>query len=420
MNNHEIILFLLSIQGIASKTILKLLAEFQSFDAIYKAGEEELSKILTAKQHKAFLYKRENFDPASQLKTYVKMGIHFYSILHPDYPKRLLVIPDPPLGIFVKGTLPSNENMTVSVIGARRNSYYGEKQTRILTQKMVEENLEIVSGMAKGIDGISQHTAILNGGRTYGILGCGVNICYPPENEYIFRRIPDCGGLISEYMPDTAPCSGFFPARNRIISGLGDVLVVTESRLKSGTLITVDQALEQGKEIFVLPGRIDDPLSIGCNRLISQGAHIILDPDIFIEELLEYKKNRPLPSITAEDSIHNLLQIQLNSCKKKHKSKETTDGQISLFDAKKQIEENQQSRNLEENATNLSLSEEEKILLQILDYVPQSLDTIYNKLNDSNQFLLEAPPISKISIELMNLCFLGLARQEHGTWFTKM
>lgn len=418
MNQDKIILFLLSIPGIGNKTIIKLLAEFQTFDAVFNSKEVELSNILTAKQLKSFLYKRENFNPSKLLNSYEKLGIHFYSILHPDYPKRLLTIPDPPMGIFVRGSLPSEEIMTVAVIGARRNSYYGEKQTRILTQKMVEEKIEIVSGMAKGIDGISQHTAILNGGRTYGILGCGVNICYPPENEYIFKRIPDCGGLISEYLPDTAPCSGFFPARNRLISGLGDVLVVTESRLKSGTLITVDQALEQGKEIYVLPGRIDDPLSIGCNRLISQGAHIILDPDYFIEELLEYKANRLLPSITAKDCIHNL--VQLSSDKKSHPSKDDVKGQISLFDFKETATAKTKISKQEEDSTLPSLTKEQNILLQLLDYDPQSLDTIYNRFLKTYGCESSETTVSNISIQLMQLCFTGLARQEHGGWFTKI
>ena len=271
MTESDIILFLLTVKGIGSKTILKLFQKYGSFQTAYDAGVQDLQSVLSPGQLSAFLEAREKYAPSSLRGRLKNLGIRFCSILDIDYPGRLLAIPDAPPGIFVKGKLPARETVTASVIGSRRNSYYGEKQTKLLVEKLVEHGIEIVSGMARGIDGIAQLSAIRQNGRTYGVLGCGVNICYPPEHQYLFEQIPKQGGLISEYLPFTPPLSGYFPARNRIISGLGDVLIVMEARLKSGTLITVDMALEQGKEVFVLPGRIDDPLSIGRRSYFNKG-----------------------------------------------------------------------------------------------------------------------------------------------------
>ncbi len=150
--------------------------------------------------------------------------------------------------------------------------------------------------MALGIDGIGHKAALSAGGRTFAVLGCGVDICYPEENREIYDRLTAPSGILSEYPPGTVPKSGLFPPRNRIISGLSDVLLVVEARKKSGTLITVDQALEQGKEVYALPGRVTDALSYGCNNLIRQGAGIAMSPEELIEAvfaLWERQQGKP-------------------------------------------------------------------------------------------------------------------------------
>ena len=144
--------------------------------------------------------------------------------------------------------------------------------------------------MARGVDGIAQKAALLAGGDSYGILGCGVDVCYPPENKEIYDRLITNGGSISEYPPGTQPIANFFPIRNRIISAFADALVVVEARLRSGTQITVDTALEQGKEVFAIPGRVTDRLSDGCNFLISQGAGIALSVEDVLDRLNGIKR----------------------------------------------------------------------------------------------------------------------------------
>lgn len=397
MTQTELILFLLSIPSIGKQTILKLYREFSSFPAIYQASESDLKQVLSQKQLSSFLSFREKNSPPELTKSLAAQSICFYSIYDKAYPQRLLSIPDAPLGVFVKGTLPLDTATTVSIIGSRRNSYYGEKQTRLITQKLAMNHFEIISGMARGIDGIAHQVALAHKSNTYAVLGCGVNVCYPPENQYLFRQIPLHGGLISEYSPDTNPYAGFFPMRNRIISGLGDVLIVTEAREKSGTFITVDMALEQGKDIFVLPGRIDDPLSIGCNRLIAQGAHIILDFDELVEQIKAFSTKKIASPVSPDCIIASLLESHKIEALKKNKS-------------------SSKKEDLNETIAKHQLTKEEGLLLSLLDYEPQSLDTLYRRLHECSNLELS---ISDASICIMNLCFRKLARQENGSWYTK-
>ena len=146
--------------------------------------------------------------------------------------------------------------------------------------------VELISGMAAGIDGAAQWGALRAQGKTYGVLGCGVDVCYPKQNQGLYEKIPQSGGLISEYCPETTPRSIFFPNRNRIISGMADIVLIVEARKKSGSLITADFALEQGKEIYAVPGRVGDKLSEGTNRLIQQGAGIFTS----VQEMLQNVK----------------------------------------------------------------------------------------------------------------------------------
>ena len=213
--------------------------------------------------------------------------ISFCSYEMSDYPHLLRNIPDPPYGLFLKGSLPQEDRLCVGVIGARMCTEYGRKIATELGRRLGAAGIGVISGMATGIDSASHAGALLSEGKTYAVLGCGCDICYPSSSRNIYRQIPDAGGVISEYMPGTKPLPVFFPERNRIISGLSDVLVVVESREKSGTQITVDCALDQGRDIYAVPGRIGDQTSKGCHRLIEQGASILYDIDRFVEEMRE-------------------------------------------------------------------------------------------------------------------------------------
>ena len=150
---------------------------------------------------------------------------------------------------------------------------------------MASEGIQIISGMARGIDGAGQRGALNAGGATYGVLGCGVDICYPRENIGLYMDIQQKGGIISEQIPGQPPLPAYFPERNRIISGLADVVLVIEAKEKSGSLITADMALEQGKDVYALPGPVTSSMSQGCHRLIRQGAGILISPEDLLIEL---------------------------------------------------------------------------------------------------------------------------------------
>ncbi len=211
--------------------------------------------------------------------------IRYICALDPLFPEKLKYIPDPPEGIYVRGKLPDAKKPVVSIIGSRNSSEYGRGAAVYFARELSKKGVQIVSGMARGVDGIAQESAIKEGGASFGILGCGVDVIYPKENKRIFESILEKGGLISEYPPGTKPLPQLFPQRNRIISAFSDILLVIEARKMSGTSITVRFALEQGRDVFAVPGRITDPFSAGCNALLSDGAGVAASPDDILEAL---------------------------------------------------------------------------------------------------------------------------------------
>ena len=206
-------------------------------------------------------------------------GIHEILAFECTFPERLREIPDSPSCIYYKGRLPEKEEHTVGIIGARDGTDYGKAVARNLARELTKYGISIISGMAYGIDSAAHIGALDAKGKTYAVLGCGVNICYPSVNQRLYYSILERGGIISEYAPGSPPLPHHFVARNRLIAGLSDILLVVEAREKSGTFITVDRALEQGKQVFAIPGRITDSLSKGCNRLIREGAAVCLSID---------------------------------------------------------------------------------------------------------------------------------------------
>ncbi len=211
------------------------------------------------------------------------------------YPEKLRSLLDRPYGLFIKGRLPDENNKSVAIVGARRCSEYGRAVAGKIGEKLADSGVQVISGLALGIDSASHYGALgknseksishAHSRNSYAVLGCGVDICYPPSNQALYEKIALSGGLISEYPPETAPLPHRFPMRNRIISGLSDIVVVVEAKEKSGSLITADCALEQGREIYAVPGRISDPLNAGCNRLIEQGAGIIISVEDFLKDM---------------------------------------------------------------------------------------------------------------------------------------
>jgi len=301
--------------------IAYLMQNFKTPKEVFSAPEKEIRKLkgLSEGQIRALLGSRVVFDGELAESRLREKGIRFFSVEHREFPERLKKIFDCPFGIYVKGRLPTEEKRSVGIVGARQCSSYGRQVAARLAAELAGCGAQIISGMALGIDGYAQTAALEADGESFAVLGCGVDVCYPQRNRELYRRLENQGGVLSEYPPGREPLAHHFPIRNRLISGLSDCLLVIEAKERSGSLITADLALEQGKDVYALPGRVGDVLSAGCNRLISQGAGIILSEKELLLTLNFHKesheKNKILknPLETKEKLLYSCLDLQPKS-----------------------------------------------------------------------------------------------------------
>jgi DNA processing protein len=288
------------------------------------------------------------------------MDYSFIPYNSPSFPRRLKNIPDPPKGIYIKGGLPDDELPAVAVIGARNNSFYGRQAAQTITKELARLGLVIVSGMARGLDTHAHNAALDANGQTIAVLPCGIDICYPPSNIDLYKQIPQSGGaLVSEFAPGTKIHKGSFHIRNRIIAGLADILIVIEAGERSGTFVTTDHALNQGKEVLAVPGSIFSKHSVGTNLLIKQGA---------------------TPITTYLDAL-NALKIPVNEEKQ-----DVTRGTFS--------EENPQE-------SKLTIASNESLVYSCINYEPVSIEYIVYKTSidiaTTNMILLEMELAGKVA-----------------------
>ena len=233
------------------------------------------------------------------------------------YPLRMGGLSKMPKKLYIKGSLPEEDVPTVAIVGARACSSYGKMQALRFARYFSENGIQVLSGLARGVDKEAHRGALLGPTPTFAILGSGADVCYPKEHRLLYDDIIRQGGVISEYPPGTPPRAIHFPPRNRIISALSDVILVIEATKRSGALITVDFALEQGRPIYALPGPVDSPLSQGCHQLISEGAEIAFSPEIVLKEwdLDTYKgswkdEKRKMGLARNEDLVYSCLDLQ--------------------------------------------------------------------------------------------------------------
>ncbi|MGL5353520.1 MAG: DNA-processing protein DprA [Clostridium sp.] len=257
---------------ISNESKIKLLEIYNSEKAIHN----NIDKILLDRVIKG---KRINnlkvvtLNDIKEFKLYLKNeGIGYITYTSLEYPKELLYLDRPPYILYYKGDISLLKDRTAGIVGSRNCTSYGIEVTRRITKELCKYNITIVSGVASGIDSVAHKIAVLEGGRTIGVLGCGIDVIYPKVNKNLYKDIERTGLLISEFPPGTMPKGYNFPQRNRIISGLSDKLVVVEASLKSGSLITVGYALDQGKDVMAVPGSVLASNSTGCNKLIGEGA----------------------------------------------------------------------------------------------------------------------------------------------------
>lgn len=273
-------------EGIGHKTIVMLLDAFHSIEGVYHAKQKELLKLNLKEDVITYLDKKYEVEELENEYDHMKKrGIHFICIEDKEYPERLKKLYDAPWFLYYRGELPKDNLPSIAVIGARDCSAYGSDAAYYFSKELSVLGIQIISGLARGVDGMAHKGAISGSGKTYGVIGNGVDLCYPRENYGLYQEVILHGGILSEYPLGSKALPYHFPLRNRIIAALSDGILVVEAREKSGTLITVDSGLEQGKDIFALPGKLTDELSKGCNLLIQTGAKLVLNPEDILVEL---------------------------------------------------------------------------------------------------------------------------------------
>lgn len=345
------------------RTIEKLLLAFGSEREIYKADEKSLKRVVTEEKARMIRDFTVKWDLQRAYENLLERKIRFFTEKDKEYPCRLRKLKYPPYGIYCIGNLPEEAKPAAAIIGARECSEYGSFVAEAFADKLAKSQITIISGMARGIDGIAQQGAIHAGGATFAVLGCGADICYPASNRKLYEDILNTdGGILSVFPPGMAPQKRNFPERNRIVAGLSDVLLVVEARQKSGTWITVDMALEQGKNVYAVPGRLTDRLSDGCNLLIRQGAGIALSPEDLIREI-EVLANRKEAAATEAEYSYNK-----------------------------------------------QLTKKESGILAFLDFSPRTADEILQKVNQDGKKM----ELNELLPQLIMLCMEGKARQEAG------
>lgn len=287
MKDIEYWVWLSRIEGLNPKLLNDLLEKYDEPKILWNKNKEELIKDGLKEFYANCItndvYKR-NID--KYLKYMMNNKIEIITIRDKSYPDKLKVIYDPPIVLYIKGNKKILNEKSIAIVGCRLCTMYGENIAKKLAYNLSLNNINVISGLAKGIDSFAHKGSMLANGKTIAVVGCGLDRVYPRENEVLFNEIINKdGAIVSEYIIGTKPIAKNFPRRNRIISGLSDGLIVVEAREKSGTLITVDFALEQGKTIYAIPGNIDNPNAYGTNDLIKQGAKIVTSVKDILEDL---------------------------------------------------------------------------------------------------------------------------------------
>ncbi len=305
---------LLNIETISNGIIDSLIDIYGSpAEIMNRSTIPELTDFL---QTKFAEVKSRSCELAAEYDHLVNQDIHMYLRGDSDFPEKLKNIPDSPCALFVKGKLPPPAVPAIAIVGARKATSHGRWLAEKLAGELAVCGLIVISGMAEGIDGSGHRGALDAGGLTYAVLGCGVDICYPQCHEKLYKEICKTGGVISEYPLGTQGLPYHFPKRNRIISALSDIVLVVEAREKSGSLITVSYALEQGRDVMAVPGRPDDVFSYSCNRLIREGAgvctctdDILTQLDLMVppEERISDSAAKLATLNESETSVYNLL-----------------------------------------------------------------------------------------------------------------
>jgi DNA processing protein len=305
------------VKGIGAVRLQALIQYFGNLETAWQASERELiSAGLSQRIIDVFFATRHNIDPIQAYEDILKKEIKILTWEDPDYPDKLMNIDQPPPVIYIRGSVKPEDRWAVAIVGTRRVTSYGRQVTEQVSTYLARNGLTVVSGLARGVDGVAHQTTLANNGRTIAVLGSGIDQIYPPEHRQLAEKIIENGAVISDYHPGTPPDAGNFPPRNRIISGLSLATVVVEAGETSGALITATFAAEQGREVFAVPGPIYAPQSKGTNRLIREGAQPLLDPVDIMESLnlrkMDHYKQASLllPGDELETKLMEILNLE--------------------------------------------------------------------------------------------------------------
>lgn len=306
--------------GLASRLSARLLKEFGSPDEVFRAPLPRLERCNLPSAVAQAVFKKQSFKRAEKELASTR-NIDRCRLLNwtePEYPQSLLQIYDPPVLLYVRGDLQVLAQPCISVVGTRRPTLYGTQMAERLGRELAARGLVVISGMARGIDAIAHQGAMAVNGRAIGVLGTGVDVCYPKENKKLYEKVLERGAIISEFPLGTHPSPENFPIRNRIVAGMPLGVVVIEGAQYSGSLITARLAMEFGREVFGVPGNVTQPVSFAPNQLIKQGAKLVTNAEDVIEELPTPIRAALVQAEQPEAAQRNLLvAASLNSSEKK-------------------------------------------------------------------------------------------------------
>lgn len=370
LNEIKYLFFLSRMEGIGNIKITSLIRLFKSAEAVFNADLLSIKNtgILTPANLKNFEGLRKNpglleKDFSEILSICEKKKIKITSFLRDDYPENLKPIYDAPVLLYYRGNLNTNDKFSIGIVGTRTPSEYGRQMCENFSQEFSKLSIPLMSGMAKGIDSICHKTACKFGNVNYAILGCGVDVIYPPENKKLYDEVAEAGAVVSEFPPGTFPDKPNFPKRNRIISGISVGTIIIESNARGGALITAGFAIDQDREVFAVPGHLNSKQSDGTNNLIKKGTAKLV--------------------MNADDVLIELESKMKNFVKAVHK---------------------------EEKKVLPNLSKSETVIYNLLGFEPMHIDKIYEGTGFN---------ISSCLVELLSLEFKGIVRQLPGKYFVR-
>ncbi|MEX0675569.1 MAG: DNA-processing protein DprA [Pirellulales bacterium] len=312
------------VAGIGPRLRKALVDEFGTSSAILAAAPADLRRVqgIGAELARRIAAAKDEIDVQAELDLCAEHGIRILTDHDDDYPRALSEIYDPPAILFVRGQILPQDALAIAIVGARHATQYGIAQAERLAGSLARAGLSITSGLARGIDAAAHRGALAAGGRTLAVLGSGLLNMYPPEHAELADQVAANGAVISEAPPRSPPLAAAFPQRNRIITGMSLGLMVVEASTHSGALISARHAMEQGREVFAVPGRVDSRMSRGCHRLIRDGAKLVETAEDVLEEL------GPLVAPTqnaAGEAVHHPAELMLNAVEQQVLSAITSD-----------------------------------------------------------------------------------------------